>query len=169
MKKINVQVYELGGGKSENQDNNNLYIDGIVENGKIKTIEKIEDKDSVLLEQPDVDENLIEFLEKYPEIKSDGNDIWVEVVISDDYGILAEFTTDGIDEEIYCGYFDVDPHSESMNYISNYTAIIPSGTIIYNVVGYEETYTVTLTSDILVDDPGMGVSIPKSKYTYVVN
>lgn len=41
MKKLNYDVYQLSAGVSNNLDNNNLYIDGDVINGKIKKINKI--------------------------------------------------------------------------------------------------------------------------------
>ena len=49
MKKLNYQVYALKAGKAGTKDDNNLYIDGEIEGGKIKSISSIELYDGLQL------------------------------------------------------------------------------------------------------------------------
>lgn len=68
MKKLNYQVYALKAGKAGTKDDNNLYIDGEIEGGKIKSIESVSTENESLIQKPDVDEDLIEYLEQHKEV-----------------------------------------------------------------------------------------------------
>lgn len=78
MKKLNYQLYIASAGKAHTKDNNNLYLDGEFEERKIKSITSIATENETLLEKPDVDEDLIEYLEGHKEIEFNNNESCLE-------------------------------------------------------------------------------------------
>jgi hypothetical protein len=165
MKRLNYNVYMLGGGKSNNADNNNIYIEGEIWDGKIKTITKIDVDNSTALEKPDVNDDVMDVINGDRHIESRNNSGNTELIYVYDYNEVK----DNIDDIKYYSPSLISGSTNVCNYMNlglRVFVAFNAGLIIEhvpNIVGSQQSGTVRveyLRRALIPVQEGGGLSNP---------